>query len=255
MCFNLAKSNQNDFSEIENLNVNYQEKFLQNTCLHYATLLNNAPLITFLLKKGANPNIRNYNNLVPLSYALANKNSAMVQLLLNNGACENGTLLPCPENNKLLVEQEALDIITSCGHALKNINLKYRLNNCTGTLLHYAAQKKYHRLAKALLERNQHDIYLLDQNGKSPLWYAAHNGYIAMTKNLLNKKSKSHITYYCINATLQSMKNYAGMVIDRSKINTIITLLQLENTSILQENLRHLPKEQSPFVDISFIFE
>lgn len=66
------------------LNVKYNN--FNNTLLHVAATLEYPNIVNILLKNGALPNAQNKNGVVPLSYALANKNIPCIKLLLKHGA-------------------------------------------------------------------------------------------------------------------------------------------------------------------------
>ena len=84
---NLRKStrtNKRDFLIANNANVNYTSQ--EGTALMAATVKGNLDLVALLLKKGADPNLKNKTGITALMYAVQFKNVDIVKLLLNSGA-------------------------------------------------------------------------------------------------------------------------------------------------------------------------
>lgn len=70
------------------VDINYQNRSLKNSVLH-ACLSNeteNIQILEFLLEKGANVNVQNFNGSTPLIFAVVNNHVASIKLLLEKGA-------------------------------------------------------------------------------------------------------------------------------------------------------------------------
>ena len=65
----------------------------QRSALFHALLANQEPAVAWLLKQGANPNLKDQQGLTPLALAVANGNSALIEALIGKGALVS-TLLP-----------------------------------------------------------------------------------------------------------------------------------------------------------------
>ena len=73
-----------DFLIANNANVNYTSQ--EGTALMAATVKGNLDLVALLLKKGADPDLKNKTGITALMYAVQFKNVDIVKLLLNSGA-------------------------------------------------------------------------------------------------------------------------------------------------------------------------
>lgn len=65
----------------------------QRSALFHALLANQEPAVVWLLKQGANPNLKDQQGLTPLALAVANGNPALIKALIGKGALVS-TLLP-----------------------------------------------------------------------------------------------------------------------------------------------------------------
>ena len=148
--------------------------------LHYAVLNAEYDIAFILTLKGAMVDIRDQKKWTPLYLSSLNNLPKYVELLIEKGAQVNPESGPTPLNAAVWNDH----------HEVVRLLLKHKAAvqgspNATKTPMHMAAEKGFTRSGEALLDF-QADPYLKDRSGKSPIYYATHNGHYDMVKLLIS---------------------------------------------------------------------
>ena len=169
--------------------------FQENTRLLWPHLLEiETRIASFLIKKGAKVDIKDFSNITPLHLATKYGNLESVKILVENGADINFTSNFRERPIHLACEKGYLEILNIFISKGVDINvLDFFSRNC----LHIVVQRNDLQMAKVLLD-NYIDVNLLDRDGRTPMDLACLNKKDEMIKlfkknarYMLDKKSKS----------------------------------------------------------------
>ncbi|XP_009211467.2 transient receptor potential cation channel subfamily A member 1-like [Papio anubis] len=130
-----------------------------NSLLHCAVEENQIESVKFLLSRGANPNLQNFNMMAPLHLAVQGTHNEVMKVLLEHGSTdvnlegENGNtavMIACTKNNsealKILISLAAGDIAEVQKHAsLKRIAMQVELHTSLETTLSCCCIRKVDR--------------------------------------------------------------------------------------------------------------
>ncbi len=149
------------------------------TPLHFAAYFDLVPAICFLLKKGAEVDIKELDGNTPLHEAARKGSASAVLTLLRNGA------------NHLIENDQGLTPL-ELGHQCGHYSLVRQGMQEIETPLHHAACRGDLNEARQLL-REKANPNARDDRGFPPLFYAAMAGHLAMVKLLLDHGADPHI--------------------------------------------------------------
>ncbi|KAG7492714.1 hypothetical protein MATL_G00017650 [Megalops atlanticus] len=157
-------------------NLNIQDKFTGDTPIIAASRQGNTRIVDYLLRQNADVAIRNKKQRTCLHYAAKKKFSFLDYLMI-------AILMPILLIGYLIMEEKLR----------KNVNLmKVVLSSKVdidavdykgNTALHYACQRKSHRIIPLLLEKNA-DISIKNKDGETPLDIARRLKFIKIVKML-----------------------------------------------------------------------
>lgn len=155
--------------------------------LHESAASNNISQILFCYKNGVDINIKTEDKSTPLHFAVKNRKTDAVRLILRTIGVE--------VNSKDATGMTPLHIAalfddpTMTTEVLKNPNVDINMTNSWGmTALCLAAQDGNDATVKALMQREDLDINCKDENSMTPLHYAAQEGEYETVKVLLTSK-------------------------------------------------------------------
>nr|XP_053654815.1 26S proteasome non-ATPase regulatory subunit 10-like [Cherax quadricarinatus] len=137
---------------------------VDDTDLKIAAEKGNEDIVKTLLLAGADPNYMDRYLRTPLHYAVRNNHAGVVQVLLNDSRCD--------PNAKEKTDSNLSSGLS--GHWIKGI-----------TALHTAVVKGYDDCVKMLLDAGA-DVNCQDDDGRTPLYYAAENNNVDIVQMLLN---------------------------------------------------------------------
>ena len=156
-----------------------------------ACLYNQTDIAEFLIKKGANVNVKNtMNNTTPLINISGENNINLIQLLISRGANVNATsrdgtnplLAACIQNNWL----DNIEIVKLLISYTNNID--HRDNEGDTALILSVAEGAF-GAAKELMEKGA-NVDIQSNNGKNALLWASKNGYDEIVIDLLRRGAK-----------------------------------------------------------------
>lgn len=148
----------------EGADINYQEEFYGNTCLHWALARHSIAKIKFLLANNADPEIKDYNGRTAIFIASEYGKEFADQLIPHiknpNIQTKAGqTYLHAVDINDL----ETIEI-------LLNKNVNPNIQDIWGkTILHSAAYNTNHKLTELLLKHNAEPNIQCERNKQTPL--------------------------------------------------------------------------------------
>ncbi|MFC1724439.1 ankyrin repeat domain-containing protein [candidate division KSB1 bacterium] len=145
---------------------------MNKTALHIACENGHTELVKFLVEKGANVNITDYDFKKPLLWAAEKGHREILDILLNNNADKSATDINGKSAVHLAVENGFTDLVEwllSNGFDLNSRALH------DVTLLHSAAMSGQNNMVRRLIEKGL-NVDVKNVYGKTPLHYAASYG-------------------------------------------------------------------------------
>ncbi|XP_069683054.1 transient receptor potential channel pyrexia-like isoform X1 [Periplaneta americana] len=207
-----------------------------NTLLHLAVKSSSSECVSLLLKRNANPDVKNVDMDTPLHLAAQLESSECVRLLLDAGAraCE------CNSTGNTPLHYAAEECSTDTLHILIDYirdnpfyNLEFEinaLNDNKRSPLHLAAQSGSLSCVKLLFE-NKSNLTLVDEIDNTALHYAAMSGSADCVKFLIDNGADllavNNAKYTALSYIVDSMPNGEDLLINI--LNEGICLSKLDN--------------------------
>lgn len=162
--------------------------------LHYAAMYGSSDIVEYLVQNGANVNLPDHDGKSPLYYAATSGNLDIVKYLLENGANVNLR----DENIIALLFCAVKDGILTVVKCLVEIGVD--IDQCDDrhhrSPLHYAAMNGYLNIVEKLIEEGA-NVNACDKYGESPLHYAARMGYFDVVIHLVKSKADINLCDEC----------------------------------------------------------
>jgi predicted nucleic acid-binding OB-fold protein len=155
-------------------------------CLFWSAKNNHATMIQWLIKNGADVNLKNNYGYTPFHYAVSDSNFETVETLIENGADVN------VKNNygytplHYAVSDGNFETVETLIENGADVNVK---NNYGYTPLHYAVSSENSKMVEMLMN-NGADVNIKDIDGKTPLNYAKERGHSKLVEFLIKNGAK-----------------------------------------------------------------
>ncbi|MCX6165844.1 MAG: ankyrin repeat domain-containing protein, partial [Ignavibacteriae bacterium] len=206
------------------------------TALHYAVYRGFVNLVVYLLEKGANINVKDYEGNTPLITSVNASESEILKILylygadskIKNNDGKTASDLAKEKNKTSIIsflKNPSVNIFYIINQHLDNILIKRILENKTlilekdefgRSLLHYSILYGNIDLTSQLLD-NGADINAKDNDNNTPFHYALNNLKIDIAKNLINRNADLNI---------KNNNNETALILSIKKgLNDITTLL------------------------------
>ena len=191
--YNAAKSGDPKLVEKHLTTQNINERTGDNrkrAALHAATEFSHPQIVTLLLSKMADKNIRDIDNKTPLHIASTQENIVIAQLLIQGGvsltavdSAEKTALHEAAHKGNITLMRT---ILNGCKTKAEKFNLIQMIDGAQKTALHYAASQPNPE-AVALLMNNEATVDVRDDQGKTPLHYSTIYGFTKVVGSLIDQ--------------------------------------------------------------------
>ncbi|XP_014647216.1 PREDICTED: transient receptor potential cation channel subfamily A member 1 [Ceratotherium simum simum] len=220
-----------------------------NTPLHWAAEKNQVESVKFLLSKGANPNIRNYNMMAPLHIAVQGMHNEVMKVLTEHSSTdinlegENGNtaaLIACSKDNSEALQilfnkgakpcksnkwgcfpihqaaffgaKKCMEIILKFGekHGYSRQSHINFVNKAKASPLHMAVQSGDLEMIKMCLD-NGAQLELMENGKCTPLHFAATQGATEIVKLMISSYSGSSDIVNAVNGNQETLLHRASL--------------------------------------------
>jgi ankyrin repeat protein len=151
------------------------------TALHYAASSSSAEIIKFLLDKGMSVNLTNANDMTPLHVSAEFGNMEATKALVEGGAILNNTEVNSDTPLMVAAYHGKLEVVRYLTEIGADINIRDDKNN---TALHFAAYSASVEIIKFLLDKGM-SVNLTNADDMTPLHVSAECGNMEATKALV----------------------------------------------------------------------